>query len=34
MAKAAVACLGDDGRFDAARWAGYREDFTRHVVED
>jgi protoporphyrinogen oxidase len=34
MARAAVACLGDDGRFDAARWARHREDFTRHVVED
>jgi protoporphyrinogen oxidase len=34
MARAAAACLGDDGRFDAARWARYREDFTGHVVED
>ncbi|MHB1192721.1 MAG: FAD-dependent oxidoreductase [Longimicrobiales bacterium] len=34
MARAAVACLGDDGGFDAVRWARYREDFTRHVVED
>jgi protoporphyrinogen oxidase len=34
MARGAVACLGDDGSFDAARWGRYREDFTRHVVED
>ncbi len=34
MAKAAVDCLGDDGAFDAARWAGYRASFEKHVVED
>lgn len=34
MARSAVACLGDDGRFDAERWKGFRDDFTRHVVED
>jgi protoporphyrinogen oxidase len=34
MARAAVACLGDDGSFDAVRWARSREDFTHHVVED
>ncbi len=34
MGRAAVACLGDDGSFDAVRWGRYREDFTHHVVED
>lgn len=34
MARAAVACLGDDGRLDGERWRGFREEFTRHVVED
>jgi protoporphyrinogen oxidase len=34
MAKAAVHCLADDGSFDEARWAAYREAFERHVVED
>jgi len=33
MANAAVDCLVD-GRFDADRWAGYREVFATHVVED
>ena len=34
MARAAVACLDDGGRFDASRWAAYRELFASHVVED
>lgn len=34
MAKAAVACLGDDGLFDARAWAGWRQVFASHVVED
>jgi protoporphyrinogen oxidase len=34
MAQAAVACLGDDGRFDRARWADFRRVFDTHVVED
>ena len=33
MASAAAECLGPDG-FDAARWAGYRDIFRTHVVED
>src|SRR5690606_6934690 len=33
MAYAAAECLGPGG-FDAERWAGYRRDFERHVVED
>ena len=33
MAYAAVDCLRD-GEFDRARWAGHREEFARHVVED
>ncbi len=33
MAYAAAACLGDTG-FDQDRWAGYREVFRTHVVED
>jgi len=34
MARAAVECLGEDGRFDAARWAEHRRAFEEHVVED
>lgn len=34
MARAAVECLGDDGRFDDARWAAHRAVFATHVVED
>jgi protoporphyrinogen oxidase len=34
MARAAVSCLDDDGRFDRERWAAYREVFEGHVVED
>lgn len=34
MAYGAVDCLGDDGRFNAAKWAEYREEFRTHVVED
>jgi protoporphyrinogen oxidase len=33
MAYAAVDCLGPDG-FDRERWAGYRQVFETHVVED
>jgi len=33
MAYAAVDCMRD-GHFDRRRWAGYREVFTSHVVED
>lgn len=33
MAYAAVDCMDGDG-FDTARWAGYREEFEGHVVED
>lgn len=33
MAYAATECLNGRG-FDEARWAGYREQFKRHVVED
>lgn len=33
MAYAAAECLGTAG-FDAERWAGYRREFERHVVED
>lgn len=33
MAYAAVDCLRPDG-FDGAKWAGYREVFKTHVVED
>jgi len=33
MAYCAVDCLVD-GRFDEARWSGYREVFATHVVED
>lgn len=34
MARCAVDCLRDDGRFDGERWAGYRKVFETHVVED
>ena len=34
MARAAVRCMGDNGTFDRARWAAYREVFSTHVVED
>jgi len=34
MARAAVACLRDDGSWDAERWRGYRAVFETHVVED
>ena len=34
MAASAVKCLEDDGRFDAQRWADFREIFEKHVVED
>ena len=34
MGYCAVDCLGPEGTFDAARWAGFRESFESHVVED
>ena len=34
MAYSAVACLGEDGRFDKERWQEYRQAFESHVVED
>ena len=34
MAYAAVSCLDQAGRFDRARWAGFRDVFETHVVED
>jgi len=34
MAYAAVDCLSTTGHFDNNRWAGYREEFKKHVVED
>jgi protoporphyrinogen oxidase len=34
MAYAAVSCLDERGRFDRERWAGFREVFETHVVED
>jgi protoporphyrinogen oxidase len=34
MARSAVDCLGDDGSWDAAKWADYRTVFESHVVED
>jgi len=34
MAYAAVSCLDESGRFDRERWAGFREVFETHVVED
>ena len=33
MAYSAVDCL-QDGRFDQAKWEGYRQIFKSHVVED
>jgi hypothetical protein len=33
MAYAATGCLEPDG-FDTRRWASYREEFAKHVVED
>jgi protoporphyrinogen oxidase len=34
MAWAAERCLDESGRFDRDRWAGYRQEFESHVVED
>ncbi|MEZ5897596.1 MAG: FAD-dependent oxidoreductase [Parvularculaceae bacterium] len=34
MAYGAVDSLGEDGGFDAARWAAHRKEFETHVVED
>ena len=34
MAYGAVDSLGEDGRFDAAKWAEHRKEFETHVVED
>ena len=34
MAYCAVSCLNEDGRFDRAKWQGYRRIFETHVVED
>jgi protoporphyrinogen oxidase len=34
MAYSAVACLGEDGKFDKQRWHEYRAIFNTHVVED
>jgi protoporphyrinogen oxidase len=34
MAYGAVDCLTADGAFDAQRWREYREEFSKHVVED
>ncbi len=34
MAYAAVDCMSDEGEFDLARWADYRVEFAKHVVED
>lgn len=34
MAYAAVDCLSETGEFDTDRWADYRDEFTKHVVED
>ena len=34
MAYGAVDCLGNNGVFDRDRWAEYREEFAKHVVED
>jgi protoporphyrinogen oxidase len=34
MAYAAVECLDASGHFDREKWAGYREVFETHVVED
>lgn len=34
MAYGAVDCLDQDGSFSADRWAEYRTEFAKHVVED
>jgi hypothetical protein len=34
MARAAVACIGDDVGFDRHAWAAARSRFAEHVVED
>jgi protoporphyrinogen oxidase len=34
MAYGAVDCLDDSGGFDRMKWNAYREDFSKHVVED
>ena len=34
MAYAAVDCFSEAGEFDLARWADYRAEFDKHVVED
>ncbi len=34
MSYAAVDCLGADGLFNEERWAEYRREFEKHVVED
>ncbi len=34
MAYAATSCLARDGRFDTKAWAGHRDAFRAHVVED
>ncbi len=34
MAYSAASCLGPDGTFDSERWAGFRQEFESHVVED
>ena len=34
MALCASRCLGDDGRFDDAKWGEFRRVFETHVVED
>ena len=34
MGYCAADCVGADGAFDHARWAGYRNTFASHVVED
>ncbi len=34
MAYAAVDCLGENGEFDEMQWRKYRQEFSKHVVED
>ena len=34
MAYAAVDCLNEAGEFNGERWGEYRDEFTKHVVED
>ncbi len=34
MAYGAVDCLDDDGKFATDKWAEYRREFAKHVVED